>query len=204
MSNSDSSGIPDNLTTDFIIAWVRPRVSDKRFKHIIGVVKIAAILADKASVDKHKAEIAAWLHDACKEMKPHELIEKAKQMKMAVSEIEMQQGHLLHGPVASLIAKQELNLTNEEVLNAISEHTLGKVPMNDLSKVIFLADCLDETRPADYTRPIWQALDIDGNFNMNAAIVMACNLGIQHLIESGKTIHPRTVEVRNYYANEDS
>ena len=72
--------------------------------------------------------------------------------------------------------------------------------MSELSKVIYLADCLEESRPKDYTDPIWEALDIEGSLNLNAAIVKACELGIKHLEESGKIIHPRTVEVKDYYS----
>ena len=31
--------------------------------------------------------------------------------------------------------------------------------MSDISKIVFLADCLEESRPRDYTDPIWRALE---------------------------------------------
>jgi HD superfamily phosphohydrolase YqeK len=86
--------------------------------------------------------LACYLHDCCKEVKDKELIERALAGGLELSAIDRVNGHLLHGPVAALTIKQELKISNKEVLAAISEHTLGNVPMSEVSKVVFLADCL--------------------------------------------------------------
>jgi predicted HD superfamily hydrolase involved in NAD metabolism len=196
---SKYEGIPDNITLEFIEQWVRPRNSEKRFKHIKGVVDVASKISKKVGCDVFLAELSGWLHDACKEFKEKELVELARQYGLPLDGILERNGHLLHGPVAAEIAKRELNITNGEVYDAVYQHTLGAVPMRDLSKVLFLADCLEESRPTDYTDPIWNALNLKGAVDMDAAIVVASDLGLQHLIESKKPIHPLTVEVRNYY-----
>ena len=123
----------------------------------------------------------------------------AKTLGLTVEPIEESQGHLLHGPVAACTIQAELGILNQDVLKAISEHTLGEAPMGNVSKVLFLADCLEEGRPKEYTDPIWDALDLQGTFNMDKAIVVVCDLNIQGLIQAGKPIHPRTIAVRNYY-----
>jgi predicted HD superfamily hydrolase involved in NAD metabolism len=192
-------GIPSELTLERVRQWVKPRVSEKRFRHIEGVVDVSRQLASKAGCNQYLAELTGWLHDACKEVKDKELVEMAKAFKLPLDPILEQYGHLLHGPVAAAVASHELGITNELVLNAVAEHTLGAVPMTPLSQVAFLADCLEPGRPADYTQPIWKALDIDGAANFEAAIVVATDLGIGYLLEEHKAIHPRTVEVRNYY-----
>jgi predicted HD superfamily hydrolase involved in NAD metabolism len=180
-------------------AWIAPRVSEKRYQHIEGVVAVAKKLALKAGCDVFAAEVAAWLHDACKEMKSDELVEKARLYYLALDPVLKQNGHLLHGPVSAEVAKRELGVANREILEAVAQHTLGAIDMSPLSKVIFLADCLEESRPSSYTQPIWQALDFDGEFNMDAAIVVAIDEGLKYLIEDKKAIHPKTVTVRNYY-----
>ena len=181
------------------MSWIKPRVSEKRFRHIVGVADVARKLSAVAGCDPFLSELAAWLHDACKELKDKELVVLADRAGLPLSKIEREQGHLLHGPVAAVAAKEELGITNQIVLDAVSQHTLGFAPMSDLSKVLFLADCLEPGRPTDYTDPIWVALDFGKSNDLEAAIVVACDLGIRHLIESRKPIHPRTVEVRNYY-----
>lgn len=195
----DSNGIPKNINISTLKKWVEGRVSTKRFKHICGVAVAARTIAAKHGCDPELAEIAAWLHDCCKEMKERELLEAAKTLNVPFTEIEEKHGHLLHGPVAAAVVKKELGIKNQDVLNAISEHTLGNAPMCPLSEVLYLADCLEEGRDTNYTAPIWAALDLDGEFNIAKAIVIASNLGLIHLVESGRPIHPRAVMVRNYY-----
>jgi len=208
MTRSVLHGVPEALTIDTAREWVLPRVSNKRFKHIEGVAEVAARLADWAGVEKFPAVLAGWLHDACKEVKDHELVQMAKQFGLILHPVEEENGHLLHGPVAACVAAKELHVSNKEILAAVSEHTLGAVGMSDLSKILFLADCLEESRPKDFTEPIWYAmganksgLKLIGDFDLDKAILVACDLSLAHLIESGRVIHPRTVDVRNYYLN---
>ncbi len=196
------AGIPDGISLDLVIDWVRPRVSDRRFQHITGVVDVARQLAPAAPCDPFLAELAAWLHDACKELKDKELVAMAERYGLKPNRIERAYGHLLHGPVAAAVVAEELGVTNRDVLRAISQHTLGFVPMSNLSKVVYLADCLEEGRPRDYKDPIWMALDLGGKNDLDHAIVVASDLGLKHLVSAGKPIHPRTVEVRNFYLDQ--
>lgn len=204
-------GIPADLTLEKAREWVAPRISVKRFKHVTGVAKVAHQLALQADCDPYLAELAGWLHDACKEVKDKELVKLAKAFGMKLTAAEEANGHLLHGPVAAETVKRDLNISNELVLNAMREHTLGAVGMTELSKVVYLADCLEESRPKDYTDPIWSSLH-EGTANwsgekkssslpidMDAAILTACDLGLQNLIETHRAIHPKTIDVRNYY-----
>lgn len=192
-------GIPESLTLEQVKSWVKPRISEKRFKHVEGVVEVARRLAPVAGCDTFLAELSAWLHDSCKDEKSRALISTAEEAGLSLHPVERIHGKLLHGPVAAVTSEKELGVTNKEVLDAISQHTLGAVPMSPLAKVLYLADCLEPGRPKSYADPIWNALDLGGANNMDAAIVAASNIAIQSQISSGLPIHPTTVAVRNYY-----
>lgn len=203
-------GVPENLDVDFIKKWISSKVSERRFKHIEGVATTAKQLAARAGCSVKLAELAGWLHDCCKEVKDKELISLATNFGLQLHPVEKINGHLLHGPVGACICREELGLTNTEVLGAIAEHTLGAVNMTTLSKVVFLADCIEPGRNADYTRPIWQALngDTDSHFvagnndkviDIDMGILVSCEAGLTDLLKSGRLIHPKTVDVRNYY-----
>jgi predicted HD superfamily hydrolase involved in NAD metabolism len=192
-------GIPPHVTLDYAKEWVRPRVSDKRFKHIKGVVSAANRICAACNSDAFLAALGAWLHDACKEVKDKELVRMAREFDLPLDPILETYGHLLHGPVAAELVKRELSIGNAEIYAAISQHTLGAAPMSTLSKIVFLADCLEASRPEGYTKPIWAALDINGRINLDAALVVACDEGLKHLIADRKPIHPTTIAVRNFY-----
>lgn len=192
-------GIPGNLTLDYAREWIKPRVSAKRFAHIEGTAEVAKELCDYIKADKYLAQLACLLHDASKEVKEAELVKQAKAYGLKLHPIEEKHGHILHGPVAAEVLKEELGLTNKEVLDAIREHTLGAAPMSNLSKVVYLADCLEEGRPKDYRKTIWDAVKASQSDNLNMAIVVASDLNLQFLLDDHKPIHPKTIEVRNYY-----
>lgn len=203
-TKSKAKGIPTNITLELAAKWVEPRVTKKRFQHIMGVAAVGKDLAVLADVDPLVVGLACLLHDACKEMKDYELIEKALQYRMPLSPLELISGHLLHGPVAAQLIKRELKITNKEVLNAMAEHTLGATTMSQVSKVVFLADCLEAGRSEDFTKPIWEALGITpgapvSEINLDRAMLVACDLSLSHLLASRRPIHPRTVDVRNHF-----
>lgn len=193
-------GIPAQVTLDFARDWVRPRISEKRYKHTLGVAEVARRIAKACGdCDFFLAELGGLLHDCCKEVKDRELVRMAREFGLQLDPILENYGHLLHGPVAAEVSKRELNIEHRDLYNAIAEHTLGAAPMSTLSKVLFLADCLEESRPKSYTTPIWQALDIDSVCNLDNAIVVASDEGLKYLIADKKPIHPRAIEVRNFY-----
>jgi predicted HD superfamily hydrolase involved in NAD metabolism len=213
-ANNGTDGVPENLDVDFVKKWVSTKVSERRFKHIEGVAETAKQLATRAGCSVQLAELAGWLHDCCKEVKDKELISLATTFGLQLHPVEQINGHLLHGPVGACVCRKELGLTNSEVLGAIAEHTLGAVNMTTLSKVVFLADCIEPGRNADYTKPIWQALNGESGshvgttnaseaenqkIDLDMGILISCEAGLIDLLKSGRLIHPKTVDVRNYY-----
>jgi predicted HD superfamily hydrolase involved in NAD metabolism len=184
---------------------MKTRVSERRLKHVQGVAETAKLLAIRAGIDSTRAELAGWLHDACKEHKDHALVEEARKYKLVLHPVEEEHGHLLHGPVAAEVVKREFDIKDEDLLNAIRQHTLGAVAMSLLAKVVFLADAAEPGRPEEYARPIWHALEREKDLGFDKALDLAvkvtCDLSLDDLIRSGRVIHPKTVEVRNYYLN---
>ena len=105
-------------------AYVREHVDDYRYRHTMGVVKAAEHYALKYGADVKKAKIAAVFHDACKG----------------------QHLGLEHGKAAARIIQEKFGVTDPEIINAIANHTVGRVGMCLLEKVIKLADLLEENR----------------------------------------------------------
>lgn len=200
------SNIPPLLTNlQYVQNWVKERISPNRFIHSVGVAQTARKLAQQFSDNKalqYEAELAGWLHDACKEIKDKELVEMAKEYGMQLHKIEEENGHLLHGPVAALFVSRTFGLEDQKILDAIAEHTLGAINMTLLSKIVFLADAIEPGRPGDYADPIREPIKGETKNDPKAldrAILVACESSLKFLEENKKVIHPKTIEVRDYY-----
>ncbi|MDO5331494.1 MAG: HD domain-containing protein [Bacillota bacterium] len=122
--------------------YVKNHVNDHRYKHTLGVVKAATKYAKKFGADVEKAKIAAIFHDACKS-----------------------DGVLEHGPAAAVKLKEKFGVDDEDILNAIKYHTVGRANMSILERVIKCADLTEETRDypsVDYFR---KRLEEDDDIN---------------------------------------
>lgn len=206
-------GVPSQITLEFAESWVKERVSRKRYDHIQGVVVVGREIALGLGLDPFPIELACWLHDSCKEIKARDLIEIAVSNGMVLTPDEEEYGQILHGPVAALTVSKELHITNKEVLSAISEHTLGGIAMSKTSKIVYLADKLEDSRPDEMTEPIFRALNaipIKGIPNawhdysntteddLDAAIIIAIALIAKNLLKKGKPVQPKAMLVRNH------
>lgn len=206
-------GVPKELNLSDLKIWIKGRVSPKRFEHIEGVTRVGAQLTDELNIDPYLVLLGCWLHDACKEMKNRELLSEAKRLGLKPTRQEIDYPHILHGPVAALTVREIHDITNHDVLSAIAEHTLGSTEMSLVSKVVYLADTLEQSRPSTLTDPIWQALGTQAfydktkkekqvlplDLNLDLAIYQASNLVLGHLIEKGKPVHIKAVKVRNHF-----
>jgi predicted HD superfamily hydrolase involved in NAD metabolism len=206
------------ILLDETIVWVQERVTAKRFNHIKGVAMAGDYIASRLplNLDKEKIALACWLHDSCKELKSSELVTEAERLGLAPNAFEQENGHLLHGPVAAMTVKEKWNIIDQDILDGIAQHTLGMAPMSLFSQVVYLADALEESRPADFAMPIWSELELEPYFetankmalditfeqaelNLAKAMLKASDASIDHLIKVQKPIHPRAVDVRNYF-----
>ena len=104
--------------------YVKTHVDDYRYRHTMGVVKAAEKYALKYGADVNKAKIAAVFHDACKG----------------------QHLGLEHGRAAAQLIQSKFGVKDKDIINAIANHTVGRVGMSLLEKVIKLADLLEENR----------------------------------------------------------
>jgi len=200
------------------ISWVQERVTAKRFNHIKGVAQAGEYIASKLplDLDKNKIALACWLHDSCKELKASELVVEAKRLGLNPTLFEQENGHLLHGPVAAITCKEKWQIKDQDILDGIAEHTLGMAPMSLFSQVVYLADALEESRPEDFVMPIWSELGLEPYFesknnsplditksgaeqSLAKAMLKASDASIDHLLKVQKPIHPRAVDVRNYF-----
>ena len=129
----------DAAQRELLMQKVQMQMSERRFRHVLGVEETAVALAAKYGADEAKASIAALTHDYAKE-RPNdefELIIRRDGFDLAL----LNYGNeIWHGLVGADIVQRELAIDDEEILQAIRVHTTGAAKMSLLDKIIYVAD----------------------------------------------------------------
>jgi predicted HD superfamily hydrolase involved in NAD metabolism len=184
-----------------ILTWLQSNVPESRIRHILRVEAMAIDLAHHHHIDPDKAAQAGLMHDLAKYFKPDRLITLAEQNGFILSELERAVPHLLHADVSAIVARDEFNVTDTEILNAIANHTLGKPEMDPLSCIVYLADTLEPGRGKTDELNELRTLSLE---NLKTAVWRTADYSLQYLLRSQQLIHPRTVMTRNWFLQEVS
>lgn len=167
-------------------------LSQERYEHSIGVMKKSEELARKYGIDIYKAKLAGLAHDIAKEMSKEEKLEYIKENNIIADEIEKVNVGLLHAKIGADICKKRYGFT-KDMQDAIINHTVGNPEMDDLAKVILVADKTESGRKYE---DLEQAKEI-ASIGLNEAVVYIIDISIKNTIERGSLIHPDGVETRN-------
>ncbi|GIW13557.1 MAG: hypothetical protein KatS3mg062_0996 [Tepidiforma sp.] len=109
-------------------------------QHVARVAREARDLAARWDADPDRAELAAWGHDLFRAHPPAEQLRLATEAGLPITEADRREPVLLHGPIAAVVLRERFLLTDDEVLAAVRDHTLGAPAMPLLAKIILLAD----------------------------------------------------------------
>ena len=185
-----------------IIEQLKKTLNPERFEHTLGVAEEAAILAEKYSINVDKAIIAGLLHDCAKCLTATELekiINKNRKL-LNINDCELLNYKTYHAPAGVIIAMQEYNINDEEILSAIRWHTIGRKDMTLLEKIIYLADKIEKrTRPIEYRKKIEKFLDEDNG--LDKAILESYRLTIKSLVDRNLLICFPTIDIYNSLLN---
>lgn len=173
---------------------IREKIGDKRYKHSIRVYKTALEL--NRGEDENKIKAAGLLHDCAKYNEAYYL-EKYKE-KIDFSDDIINNKFVLHAFLGSIVAKEEYNIKDREVLDAIRYHTTGRVKMTKLDKIIFLADAIEPKR----SYPGVEKLRELAHKNLDQAVLFSLNGTIKSLIDRDIEICTLTIDARNYLIKE--
>lgn len=125
---------------------IKPLMSERRYVHSVNVAKEAKILAKMYGADEDKAYVAGMLHDITKEMPKEEQLQIVLDGGIILDNVLKEAPKLWHGLSGSLYVKKNLNINDEDIINAIRYHTTGRANMSLLEKIIFVADFTSEER----------------------------------------------------------
>jgi len=178
-----------------VLAWLADNVPASRIQHILGVEQMAIELAGRYNLDVEKAAAAGLMHDLAKYFKPAQLLQMAKVEGLEIDPVDEANPHLLHADASAIVAREEFGVKDEEVLQALAHHTLGRPGMSPLSCIVFLADSLELGRGKT---PELEALRQTAQQKLYQAVWLTCDYSFKYLLNTHLLIHPRMILTRNW------
>ncbi len=170
----------------------KAHLKPSRYRHTLGVCKLAVSLAKWYNIDVIEAEIAALLHDYAKYASDEDVLECYRSNNVEVPAVILNNPNLGHGYMSAIIAKEKYDIS-ENVYQAILNHTFGRTGMSMLEKIIYLADSLEEGRSYEGIEDVRSYL----YENLNKALLMTCENTLLYEIKKGNMIHVQTILMRN-------
>lgn len=168
--------------------------NDKRFKHILGVYKLASKLAVERNVDLYKAQAAALIHDFYKN-------ESVEEMKAVINDEKIvkkfkKAPSLYHAYASAASLEPVFGITDKEIYDAVAHHVYGALNMSVLEEIIVLADFCEENRTYKACVEVRNIL-LDGDFYK--AMYLCLDYTIQFLRQKGLEPMNDQVKICEYY-----
>ncbi|MGM0123866.1 HAD superfamily hydrolase [Enterococcus sp. AZ194] len=179
---------------EVLMQKVQMRMSERRFKHVLGVEETAITLAKKYGVSLEKASIAALTHDYAKERPNDEFILVIN--RDGYDKELLNYGNAIwHGLVGADFVSRELGIMDEEILQAIRLHTTGAAEMSLLDKIIYVADYIEPGRSFPGVKEARELAFVD----LDEVVAFETKHTLEHLLMQEQKIYPKTIETYNYW-----
>ncbi len=184
---------------------VKGLISEKRFKHTLGVESAADKIAEYvAPALRSRARAAAILHDVTKEMDQEELIER---FGIEATDEDRSAPETLHALTGAYYIKDAIPAFSEsDIISAVKNHTVGDEGMSTLSKIIFVADYIEEGRKYESCHELRHKLYFELSvaksraeslLALDRAVIASIDHTTEHLIKTGKKPHSKTSRLRD-------
>ncbi|HCQ88585.1 MAG TPA: HAD family hydrolase [Clostridium sp.] len=111
--------------------------------HSLRVAEKAKLLAKQFGVNENLAEVAGLLHDISGVYPNEEKLELCKKLNIEILLEEERFPMILHQKISRVMATEIFNISNEEILEAISCHTTLRSNASPLDMVLFIADKIE-------------------------------------------------------------
>lgn len=165
---------------------IKSKMGENRYTHSVNVSKEAVRLAKKYGEDVKKAEIAGVLHDITKEFSKEEQLQIMLDGGIILDNVQKNAPKLWHGICGSIYIKNNLNIDDEDILNAVRYHTTGRANMSLLEKIIFVADFTSEERTYDGVETMRKL----SRENLEEAMLYGFKFTFKDLSKRELAIHP--------------
>lgn len=185
-----------NIDIKKIKKSIEKELDNKRYEHTLGVEYTAAALAMRYNESIENARLAGLLHDCAKCMSDEKRLNFCEKHHISITESERRNPSLLHAKVGSFLAMEEYHVTENDIINAILNHTTGRPGMSTLEKIVFVADYIEPNRKQ---APNLDEIRKEAFVDLDKALIHILKDTLEYLEIKNDTIDPMTAKTYDYY-----
>lgn len=182
------------ISREGLLEKMAEQMSTKRLEHSLGVEAAAIQLAKRYGADEIKAGLAGLLHDYAKEVSDEDFLALIDKYQLD-SDLKNWGNNIWHGVVGIYKIKEDLGLSDAEILHSIETHTVGSKEMSLLDKIIYVADYIEDGR--DFPG-VGEAREIAATL-LDRAVAYETARTVAFLAQKAQPIYPQTIETYNAY-----
>lgn len=172
------------------IEYIKKALPTKRLMHTASVIDTALRKASENGLDKDKVFLAGLLHDMAK------YVDYTKIENFSVPED--MPDKVIHAFLGAHLLENNLKIEDSEIIEAVRYHTTGKPDMSKLTKLIFIADMVEDFRSYDGVDQLRECYE---KYDLDSCLRECLKEEIIHLQRKNQPIYRLTLEAYEYYKN---
>lgn len=132
---------------DKVREYAKKAEKPDRYQHSLRVAEMAREMCVRYGEDPDRGYFTGLAHDICKDLDDQTQLELAGKDGQEISALERERPFLLHGRSAAVMLREEFGVDDDDVIQAVANHTFGCKDPCALAKIIFAADKIEPGRP---------------------------------------------------------
>ena len=174
-------------------AYAKAHLSTARYEHSVRVGETAEQMCALYGEDPFKGKFAGIAHDICKEISGEDMLSLAQKDGKPITDLEQNKLSLLHGRAAAVKLRTDFGVTDDDVLEAVANHTFGGEHLCNLAKIVFVADKIEPGRPQstdEYRANLF-------SLPLNAMVLSVVQENIEFLEKKGRVVADVSLRFRD-------
>ena len=181
--------LKDEMTFDGVV--------HKRYYHSLGVAAATKELALKHNleIDLDKAYVSGLLHDATKLIPLDIQRQMLYELGFKDEDEIMNSYNVWHGVTAPNYVIKKYGINDEDILDAIRYHVMGRPNMSTLEKLVFIADYIEENRVGE----VFEKARNIASEDLDKAILYILESQIAYIKSKNEYLVSQTIKTYDYY-----
>ena len=184
---------------------LKSALKPKRVKHTFGVADTAEELGILYSAGDEtlpiRCRLAGLLHDCAKYFTDAEQIDLCDEYGIELTQTERENPSLIHGKLGAYLAQYRYGVKDEEIINAIRIHTVGRPGMTTLEKIIYISDYIEPNRVIPNAKHPLKQLRKTVKHDIDTTLILVIENTIDYLEKSKRVIDEASLATLEYYEN---